>query len=73
MLSNESPINDASVLEERQGKMLLHTEMSLLSMLAGHKGVIQTRGLLTVSLSLYLIIVMVIKIKIINVYVYQSM
>lgn len=49
MLSNDRPVNDVSQLEERQGKMLLHTELSLLSILEGHKGVIQTRGLLTVG------------------------
>lgn len=49
MLSNDNLSNEASVLEERQGKMLLHTELSLLSMLTGHKGVVQTRGLLTVG------------------------
>lgn len=48
MLSNEKLSSQASLLEERTGKILLHTELSLLSMLVGHEGVIQTRGLITV-------------------------
>lgn len=34
-------------MEEKQGKMLLHTELSLLTMLADQPGIIQTHGLLT--------------------------
>lgn len=36
--------------DERQGKMLLHTEFSLLSLLKNEPGVIQQHGLFSVSI-----------------------
>lgn len=36
--------------DDRQGKMLLHTEHSLLSLLSGQKGVIQHHGLFQVRM-----------------------
>ena len=48
MLNNNTS-NEKLQRDERQGKMLLHTEYSLLSLLQGEKGVIQQHGLFSVS------------------------
>lgn len=48
MLNNNTS-NEKQQRDERQGKMLLHTEYSLLSLLQGEKGVIQQHGLFSVS------------------------
>lgn len=50
MLNKNTP-NEKLQRDERQGKMLLHTEYSLLSLLEGQKGVIQQHGLFSVSLN----------------------
>lgn len=50
---NNSTSNEKLQRDERQGKMLLHTEYSLLSLLHGEKGVIQQHGLFSVSLNYY--------------------
>ena len=50
----DNPSED--VPEDRQGKMLIHTEYSLLSMLADQDGVVHHYGLFQVSLSLYMYI-----------------
>lgn len=46
---NKNPTTEKLQRDERQGKMLLHTEYSLLSLLEGEKGVIQQHGLFSVS------------------------
>lgn len=43
-LCDESSASVPQQIEERQGKMLLHTELSVLSMLVGHPGAIQLKG-----------------------------
>lgn len=48
MLNNNTS-NEKLQRDERQGKMLLHTEFSLLSLLRNENGVIQQRGLFSVS------------------------
>lgn len=48
MLSNNSQ-NEKLLQDERQGKMLLHTEFSLLSLLNNQSGVIQQHGMFSVS------------------------
>lgn len=47
MLSNNSQ-NEKLLQDERQGKMLLHTEFSLLSLLHNQSGVIQQHGMFSV-------------------------
>lgn len=49
MLSNDANKNEKTILDERQGKMLLHTEFSLLSLLTDQKGVIHHHGMFSVS------------------------
>lgn len=49
LMLNNSTSNEKLQRDERQGKMLLHTEYSLLSLLHGEKGVIQQHGLFSVS------------------------
>lgn len=49
---NNNTTNEKLQRDERQGKMLLHTEFSLLSLLQSEKGVIQQHGLFSVSLIL---------------------
>lgn len=51
MLSNNSQ-NEKLLQDERQGKMLLHTEFSLLSLLNNQSGVIQQHGMFSVRLHL---------------------
>lgn len=41
--------NEKQMQDERQGKMLLHTEFSLLSLLQNQPGVIQQHGMFSVS------------------------
>lgn len=41
--------NEKLMQDERQGKMLLHTEFSLLSLLQNQPGVIQQHGMFSVS------------------------
>lgn len=48
---NNNVANEKQQRDERQGKMLLHTEFSLLSLLHGEKGVIQQHGLFSVSVN----------------------
>lgn len=48
MLNNNTS-NEKLLRDERQGKMLLHTEFSLLSLLKHEKGVIQQHELFSVS------------------------
>lgn len=48
MLNNDTT-NEKLLQDERQGKMLLHTEFSLLSMLKNQPGVIQQHGMFSVS------------------------
>lgn len=48
MLNNDTT-NDSVMQEERQGKMLMHTEFSLLSLLKDEPGVIQQHGMFSVS------------------------
>lgn len=48
MLSNNTR-NEKLMQDERQGKMLLHTEFSLLSLLYKQPGVIQQHGMFSVS------------------------
>lgn len=52
MLNNNTS-NEKQQRDERQGKMLLHTEYSLLSLLQGEKGVIQQHGMFSVSKKKY--------------------
>lgn len=42
--------NEKLTQDERQGKMLMHTEFTLLSLLQNEEGVIQQRGLFSVSI-----------------------
>ena len=42
-LTPEQQERNARVMDERHGKMLLHTEISLLSLLAGVEGVVRMR------------------------------
>lgn len=49
LMLNKNTSNEKLARDERQGKMLLHTEYSLLSLLEGEKGVIQQHGLFSVS------------------------
>lgn len=53
MLNNNNTATEKQQRDERQGKMLLHTEFSLLSLLHGEKGVIQQHGLFSVSVNYY--------------------
>lgn len=46
---NNSTANEKLQRDERQGKMLLHTEFSLLSLLQNETGVIQQHELFSVS------------------------
>lgn len=46
--------NEKLMQDERQGKMLLHTEFSLLSLLKNQPGVIQQHGMFSVSDLLYI-------------------
>lgn len=48
MLNNNTS-NEKLLRDERQGKMLLHTEFSLLSLLRNEIGVIQHHGMFSVS------------------------
>lgn len=48
---NNNTANEKQQRDERQGKMLLHTEFSLLSLLHGEKGVIQQHGLFSVCVN----------------------
>lgn len=48
MLSDDTNKNEKSMLDERQGKMLLHTEYSLLSLLNDQDGVIHHHGMFSV-------------------------
>ncbi|XP_031626741.1 serine/threonine-protein kinase 40-like [Contarinia nasturtii] len=45
LMLNNNTANEKLQLDERQGKMLLHTEFSLLSLLQNENGVIQQHGL----------------------------
>lgn len=49
MLTDDSNQSEKTVLDERQGKMLLHTEYSLLSLLSDQDGVIHHHGMFSVS------------------------
>lgn len=50
LVLNNNTRNEKLLQDERQGKMLLHTEYSLLSLLENQEGVIQQHGLFSVSL-----------------------
>lgn len=47
---NNNTTNEKLQRDERQGKMLLHTEFSLLSLLQNEEGVIQQHGMFSVSI-----------------------
>lgn len=47
---NNNTTNEKLLRDERQGKMLLHTEFSLLSLLQNEEGVIQQHGMFSVSI-----------------------
>lgn len=49
MLSDDENKSEKTILDERQGKMLLHTEFSLLSLLTDQEGVIHHHGMFSVS------------------------
>lgn len=49
LMLNNNTSNEKLQRDERQGKMLLHTEFSLLSLLKNEKGIIQQHGLFSVS------------------------
>lgn len=49
MLNNNSAATEKQLQDERQGKMLLHTEFSLLSLLKNEPGVVQHHGMFSVS------------------------
>lgn len=49
LVLNNNTSNDKLLQDERQGKMLLHTEYSLLSLLENQDGVMQQHGLFSVS------------------------
>lgn len=49
MLNNDTD-TEKQMLDERQGKMLLHTEFSLLSMLKNEPGVVQQHGMFSVCI-----------------------
>lgn len=49
LMLNNNTTNEKLLRDERQGKMLLHTEFSLLSLLQNEKGVIQQHGMFSVS------------------------
>lgn len=49
LMLNNNTANEKLQRDERQGKMLLHTEFSLLSLLKNQKGVIQQHELFSVS------------------------
>lgn len=50
LMLGDDPENEKMLQDERQGKMLLHTEFSLLSLLENQDGVIQHRGMFSVSI-----------------------
>lgn len=49
MLSDDVNKSEKTILDERQGKMLLHTEFSLLSLLTDQEGVIHHHGMFSVG------------------------
>ena len=55
MLSDEEEDgkNDKILQEERQGKMLLHTEFSLLDLLEHEEGVIHHHGMFSVTMKIF--------------------
>lgn len=50
LVLNNSTSNEKLLQDERQGKMLLHTEFSLLSLLENEDGIMQQHGLFSVSI-----------------------
>lgn len=52
MLNNCTGATEKQLQDERQGKMLLHTEFSLLSLLKNEPGVIQHHGMFSVSIKI---------------------
>lgn len=52
MLNNNTAATEKQLQDERQGKMLLHTEFSLLSLLKNEPGVIQQHGMFSVSIKI---------------------
>lgn len=50
---NNNTTNEKLMQDERQGKMLLHTEYSLLSLLKNQEGVIQQHGMFSVCILNY--------------------
>lgn len=52
MLNNNTAATEKQLQDERQGKMLLHTEFSLLSLLKNETGVIQHHGMFSVSIKI---------------------